>query len=107
MPTLNEKDTQLHHTVYQHLLVEAFVGLVTALDEALLLKDADERFGEMAFRLKPLLDQLDALMNDMIDTIPDLPSREEAEKESAEVFKKLAMSQGLSEDTYLGKERLH
>lgn len=103
-----EADEKLHHTVAEHLVDGAYAELMIAMDEATLMKDKDERYMEMYLALPPILEQIIAVANTMMDDIPGIISREEAAEAAEAMFRRFAIDQSLPPDTYLPKdEQVH
>ena len=107
-PEITENDQKLAHTVLDHLIYEVYNGMLTAYQEAVLMKHEDERFNVLEAELSKMLDQMDELINRALDTIPGLPSREESEEMAREVMDQLALLNALPPGTLTNpKEQLH
>jgi hypothetical protein len=107
-PDWTDEDAKLHHTTLEHLIEGAYAELVVALEEAIMVKNRDERYAEMFLALPPIMEQIMALANDMMDQIPGLISLDEAQQEAESLFRQLAIEQGLPADSFLpDDEKLH
>jgi hypothetical protein len=104
-PEWTEEDAKLHHTVLEHLVEGVYSELVIAMEEAIMVKDRDERYMEMFLALPPIMDQIMELTNRMMDQIPGLISYDEAEEDAESLFRQLAIEKGLPADTFLPKSR--
>lgn len=97
----NQNDLKLSHTVFIHLLDEAFGSLLIALDECLVMQNEDERFQNLAMQLEGITDQLSAIIDETIDKIPGTLSREEAEERANEFLEQIALMAGMPKEAFI------
>lgn len=96
----SDDDLRLMHTLFSHVMEEAFFSLIVAIEEAEEGKD-DPRFVKLQEGLLPIIEQLLALVNVVIDEIPGALSEKEAQELVDEVLTTAALLQGFPADALL------
>src|SRR6476469_6098683 len=94
-------DKQLEHTIGVHVLEEASLSLIVALEEVALEADNDPRFEKVKNELQIILDLLMKTVNEALDTIPGIMTEEEAEQLVTSALKRAALLQGFAADSLL------
>lgn len=90
-------DLKLAHTVGVHMLEEAYLSLIIALEETYLVS-ADARFITLREELLHILDLLMKTASKTLDTIPGVLSQEEAEALLDTALQHAALLRGLPAD---------
>ena len=91
---ITENDQKLAHTVFDHLIYEAYNGLLTALEESAIMKSEDDRYKKLYLELTGILNELDESINSALDTIPGIPTREEAEVQARKLLDTAGLLKG-------------
>ena len=96
-PTPSDADLQLAHTVFVHVVDEAFTSLLIAIEECNLIDDS--RAQDLIAKLRVIAEELMVVSDDIMDTIPGVMSREEAEEIVTEALERAALLKGFRADS--------
>jgi len=98
-PELTTSDKQLLHTIHEHLVLDAFDGLIVAAEE---LKQVDEeRFRVLLDKVNTMIAELEGAVDEALDSIPGVLSKDEANNLLRETLESLALLQSMPAETFL------